>query len=153
MKIIITENQKNKLVDNVLHLIDLYDLGQVVKILGSFNNLVKVIGKERLYVILRDHNFDINDITPVQSTSDITQSSFIWGSIDVGEVRKRLNEFGPMYLCKIRGGRFLFQPGFRGQDFFKYQEGSSATEEIVMNHNDMHGIKIGDIIKIFEDNL
>jgi hypothetical protein len=151
-KIIITEEQKETLVDKLLYMIDLHGFDVAVSTVGSVKNLVKVIGKDNFETVLIEHKFDPNEIQLVTSIYDVSDSFYMFGGVVRQKLMKYLNDFGPMFLLKIGGNRFLYQNQGNDEYFASDYSGYTQMDE-VLNYAGLTKLKIKDVITIFDDKI
>lgn len=153
MKIIITENQNDKLKKNLINIINRSGFNAGIKAVGTFNNLFRIIGKDALYDVLVTHNFDPDDIVMVTSYRDVPDDFYRWAGLKQKDVMENLNNWGPMFLVTIGDGTFLYQEQptnpIRVKPYFKHQYGGFITEEKIMKHAGLEGITIKDVIDIY----
>jgi hypothetical protein len=150
-KIIITEEQKETLVDKLLYMIDLHGFDVAVSTVGSVKNLVKVIGKDNFETVLIEHKFDPNEIQLVTSIYDVSDSFYMFGGVVRQKLMRYLNDFGPMFLLKIGGNRFLYQN--QGDDEYFASEYDYKPMEDVLNYAGLSKLKIKDVITLFDDKI
>lgn len=106
MKIILTENQHSSLKNNLMEVITRFGIDAGIKAVGSFNTLLKIIGKESLYDVLLQHGFD-PVFKIVTSRFDVPREFFylnIYSSLS-----SFLNQWGPMFLFTIDNKYYLYQ--------------------------------------------
>ena len=149
-KIIITEEQKETLVDKLLYMIDLHGFDVAVSTVGSVKNLVKAIGKDNFETVLIEHKFDPNEIRLVTSVHDVPGTFYLYGVLR-SRLMKNLNDFGPMFLLKIGGNRFLYQN--QGDDEYFASEYDYKPMEDVLNYAGLTKLKIKDVITLFDDKI
>jgi hypothetical protein len=151
MKIIITEEQKETLVDKLLYMIDLHGFDVAVSTVGSVKNLVKVIGKDNFETVLIEHKFDPNEIRLVTSVHDVPGTFYLYGVLR-SRLMKNLNDFGPMFLLKIGADRFLYQNQGNDEYFASDYSGYAQMDE-VLNYAGLTKLKIKDVITLFDDKI
>jgi len=151
-KIIITEEQKETLVDKLLYMIDLHGFDVAVSTVGSVKNLVKVIGKDNFENVLINHQFNPNEIELVTSTYDVPNAFFAYGGVVRSKFIKHLNDFGPMYLLKLGTDRYIYQD--QGDyEYFVDETGDAPMKDALRYTIGMSKLKIKDVITIFDDKI
>lgn len=106
MKIILTENQHSSLKNNLMEVINRFGIDAGIKAVGSFNTLLKIIGKESLYDVLIQHGFD-PVFKIVTSRFEVPRELYylkIYSSLS-----GFLNHWGPMFLFTIDNKDYLYQ--------------------------------------------
>ena len=106
MKIILTENQHSSLKNNLMEVINRFGIDAGIKAVGSFNTLLKIIGKESLYDVLLQHGFD-PVFKIVTSRFEVPRELYylkIYSSLS-----GFLNHWGPMFLFTIDNKDYLYQ--------------------------------------------
>ena len=106
MKIILTENQHSSLKNNLMEVINRFGIDAGIKAVGSFNTLLKIIGKESLYDVLLQHGFD-PVFKIVTSRFEVPRELYylkIYSSLS-----GFLNQWGPMFLFTIDNKHYLYQ--------------------------------------------
>ena len=89
-----------------MEVINRFGVGAGIKAVGSFNVLLKIIGKETLYDILVQHGFD-PVFKIVTSRFDVPRELYylkIYSSLS-----GFLNQWGPMFLFTIDNKHYLYQ--------------------------------------------
>lgn len=152
MKIIITEEQKETLVDKLLNIIDRHGFDVAVSTVGSVKNLVKVIGKDNFENVLINHQFNPNEIELVTSVYDVPSRFSAYVGAERSTLMKNLNNFGPMYLLKIDNSEFLYQNQGDYEYFATDYTGNTSMEE-ALNYFGLSKLKIKDVITIFDDRI
>ena len=150
-KIIITEEQKETLVDKLLYMIDLHGFDVAVSTVGSVKNLVKVIGKDNFETVLIDRKLDPNEIKLVTSTYDVPDTFTRFGGVDRNKLLRFLNRFGPMYLLTIGDDSVLYQ-NQDDTEYFTTAFGFSPMER-TLDRVGLTKLKIKDVITIFDDKI
>ena len=151
MKIIITEEQKETVVDKLLNIIDRHGFDVAVSTVGSVKNLVKVIGKDNFENVLINHQFNPNEIELVTSTYDVPDTFIRFGGVDCNRILRFLNRFGPMYLLTIGDDSVLYQ-NQDDTEYFTTAFGFSPMER-TLDRVGLSKLKINDVIKIFDDKI
>ena len=106
MKIILTENQHSSLKNNLMEVINRFGIDAGIKAVGSFNTLLKIIGKESLYDVLLQHGFD-PVFKIVTSRFDVPRE---FHYLDIyRSVPSFLNQWGAMFLFTIDNKDYLYQ--------------------------------------------
>jgi len=106
MKIILTENQHSSLKNNLMEVINRFGIDAGIKAVGSFNTLLKIIGKESLYDVLIQHGFD-PVFKIVTSRFEVPRELYylkIYSSLS-----GFLNHWCPMFLFTIDNKDYLYQ--------------------------------------------
>ena len=151
MKIIITENQHSSLKNNLIDVINRFGISSGIKTVGSFKVLLKIIGKETLYDILKQHGFD-PVFKIVTSRFDVPRE---FNYLDIyRSVPSFLNQWGPMFLFTIDNKHYLYQDQ-NGLKIFigEYDENGIIDEDdfqdSILNPLGLKGINIGKVIDLY----
>jgi len=157
MKIIITENQHSSLKNNLIDVINRFGIGAGIKTVGSFKVLLKIIGKETLYDILKQHGFD-PVFKIVTSRFDVPRELYY---LDIyRSVPSFLNQWGPMFLFMIDNKHYLYQDQNRVNIFISEyddvidpeQDGiidEAIFQDLILNPLGLKGIDIGKVIDLY----
>jgi len=165
MKIIITENQHSSLKNNLIDVINRFGIGAGIKTVGSFKVLLKIIGKETLYDILKQLGFD-PVFKIVTSKFDVPRELYylkIYSSVlSIKEkISSFLNHWGPMFLFTIDNKNYLYQDQnglkiFIGEydDLIDDPEQDGIIDEdifqdLILNPLGLKGIDIGKVIDLY----
>ena len=158
MKIILTENQHISLKNNLMEVINRFGVGAGIKAVGSFNVLLKIIGKETLYDILVQHGFD-PVFKIVTSRFDVPRELYylkIYSSLS-----GFLNQWGPMFLFTIDNKHYLYQDQnglkiFIGEydDLIDDSDQDGIIDEdifqdLILNPLGLKGLNIGKVIDLY----
>jgi len=143
IKIILTESQTESLKDKFMDIINNVGFEMSVKIAGSFNKLLSIIGKDNLYDILVDHKFDPNKIKMVTSKHDIPPNFYGISSFMV----EYLNNYGPMYLLTINGEHHMFQP--RSDKNLWVGPMGTSPENYYLERYGLGGLDVGKVIDLY----
>lgn len=151
MKIIITESQNESLKNNLMKLINRSGFDAAMKAVGSFDRLLKIIGKETLYTILVQHGFD-----PVNKVKIITSSIFVprnfFDRISHSGINNLLNNYGPMFLLMIDNKYYIYQDQGKENLFFGEFDGVIPEETFqnsVLYPLGLKGLDIGKVIDLY----
>jgi hypothetical protein len=122
-----------------------------IRVIGSFNKLLSVIGKQNFYEFLVENGFDPkNDIKLLGSYSDIPVT-FNYGP-DQGTFNLMVLNH-PVYLLRIKGLYYLFQPPGPNKTDKKNLWISSTigrlSEEYFLNMFGFSGIDFNKVIDLF----
>ena len=158
MKIILTENQHSSLKNNLMEVINRFGIDAGIKAVGSFNTLLKIIGKESLYDVLIQHGFD-PVFKIVTSRFDVPRELYylkIYSSLS-----SFLNHWGPMFLFTIDNKHYLYQ-NQNGLNIFigEYddliddpeQDGiidEDIFQDLILKPLGLKGINIGKVIDLY----
>jgi hypothetical protein len=155
MKIIITESQNESLKNNLMKIINRSGFDAAIKTVGSFDRLVKMIGKETVYSILVKHGFDpVNKLKMVQSRFDVPIGFFNerFGYISVVGINTLLNRFGPMFLFMLNNKYYLYQDQYKENLFVGEYDGLISEEDFqnyILNPLGLKGLDIGKVIDLY----
>jgi hypothetical protein len=155
MKIIITESQNESLKNNLMKVINRSGFDVAVKVVGSFNRLVKILGKETLYSILTQHGFDpVNNIEIIQSRFDVPSDFFRdhFSFISVVGINNLLNSYGPMFLFILDNKHYLYQDQHRENLFVSKHDGVIQEEDFqnsILYPLGLKGLDIGKVIDLY----
>ena len=157
MKIILTENQHSSLKNNLMEVINRFGIDAGIKAVGSFNTLLKIIGKESLYDVLLQHGFD-PVFKIVTSRFEVPRELYylkIYSSLS-----GFLNHWGPMFLFTIDNKDYLYQDQ-NGPNIFisEYdnvidpeQEGiidEDIFQDLILKPLGLKGLNIGKVIDLY----
>jgi hypothetical protein len=153
MKIIITESQNESLKNNLMKVINRSGFDVAIKSVGSFNRLVKILGKETLYSILTQHGFDpVNNIEIIQSQFDVPEVFLGDRFISRVGVNELLNNYGPMFLFILDNNHYLYQNQNK-QNLFVGKHDGVIPEESFQYHIlyplGLKGLDIGKVIDLY----
>lgn len=158
MKIILTENQHSSLKNNLMEVINRFGIDAGIKAVGSFNTLLKIIGKESLYDVLLQHGFD-PVFKIVTSRFEIPRELYylkIYSSLS-----GFLNHWGPMFLFTIDNKHYLYQDQrwsniFIGEydDLIDDPEQDGVIDEdifqdLILKPLGLKGLNIGKVIDLY----
>jgi hypothetical protein len=150
MKIIITENQHSSLKNNLMEVINRFGVDAGIKAVGSFNTLLKIIGKESLYDVLLQHGFD-PVFKIVTSRFDVPREFFylnIYSSLS-----SFLNNWGPMFLFTIDNKHYLYQDQVGKRVTLGLEQDGIIDEDIfqdlILKPLGLKGINIGKVIDLY----
>lgn len=143
IKIILTESQTESLKDKFMDIINNVGFEMAVKIAGSFNKLLSIIGKDNLYDILVDHKFNPNRIEMITSIRDVPLSFF--GVTP--HMLNHLNNWGPMYLLTINGEYHIIQP--RSDKNLWIGPTGTLNENYYLERAGLGGLDIGKVIDLY----
>ena len=157
MKIIITENQHSSLKNNLIDVINRFGISSGIKTVGSFKVLLKIIGKETLYDILKQHGFD-PVFKIVTSRFDVPRE---FNYLDIyRSVPSFLNQWGPMFLFMIDNKHYLYQDQNRVNVFIgEYDDVIDPEQDGIIDEDDfqdsilnplgLKGLNIGKVIDFY----
>ena len=157
MKIILTENQHSSLKNNLMEVINRFGIDAGIKAVGSFNTLLKIIGKESLYDVLLQHGFD-PVFKIVTSRFDVPRE---FHYLDIyRSVPSFLNQWGAMFLFTIDNKHYLYQDQNRPNIFIgEYdnvidpeQEGiiyGDDFQDLILKPLGLKGLNIGKVIDLY----
>jgi hypothetical protein len=150
MKIIITENQHSSLKNNLMEVINRFGVDAGIKAVGSFNTLLKIIGKESLYDVLLQHGFD-PVFKIVTSRFDVPREFFylnIYSSLS-----SFLNNWGPMFLFTIDNKHYLYQDQVGKRVTLGLEQDGIIDEDIfqdlILKPLGLKGLNIGKVIDLY----
>ena len=145
-KIILTESQNESIKNRLMNTINEVGLEKGLEISGSFNNLLRIIGKDNLYKVLVDSGFDPNRIETITSKYDIPSdfyTDYRWDTL-----RGFMNYWGPMYLLEIQGDRFLFQQQ-DNKNFWIVENVGQMMESRVLESLSLTGLDVNKVIDLY----
>lgn len=145
-KIILTESQNESIKNRLMNTINDVGLEKGLEISGSFNNLLRIIGKDNLYDALVESGFDPNRIEMITSKYDIPSdfyTDYTWNTL-----RDFMNYWGPMYLLEIREDRFLFQQQ-NNKNFWIVENVGQVIESRVLESLSLTGLDVNKVIDLY----
>lgn len=145
-KIILTESQNESLKNKLMNVIDSAGFEMGLEISGSFNNLLRIIGKDNLYKVLFESGFYPNRIKMITSKYDIPSDfyhEYRWDAL-----RNMMNYWGPMYLLEIQEDRFLFQQQ-NDKNFWIVENVGQVIESRVLESLSLKGLDVNKVIDLY----
>lgn len=145
-KIILTESQNESIKNRLMNTINDVGLEKGLEISGSFNNLLRIIGKDNLYNALFKSGFYPNRIEMITSKYDIPSdfyTDYTWNTL-----RDFMNYWGPMYLLEIQEDRFLFQQQ-GNKNFWIVENVGQVMESRVLESLSLTGLDVNKVIDLY----
>lgn len=145
-KIILTESQNESIKNRLMNTINEVGLEKGLEISGSFNNLLRIIGKDNLYKVLFESGFYPNRIKMITSKYDIPSdfyTDYRWDTL-----RNLMNYWGPMYLLEIQEDRFLFQQQ-NDKNFWIVENVGQVIESRVLESLSLTGLDVNKVIDLY----
>ena len=145
MKIILTENQNKSLQKKLIGINDKLGIETAIRVVGSFNNFIKILGKEKLYDVLIKNGVEPDGIKLIEATRDIPDGF----NYDSKTIRMYLNHYGPMYLVKIKGNLYLYQPGTLNPIWISGDNINYMGEDFFLGKHKLMGLDFSRVIDLF----
>ena len=140
-----------------MEVINRFGIDAGIKAVGSFNTLLKIIGKESLYDVLLQHGFDpvFKIVTSQFDVPRELQQGF------TEDLTGFLNQWGPMFLFTIDNKYYLYQDQNRFKIFIgEYddliddpdQDGiidEDIFQDLILKPLGLKGLNIGKVIDLY----